>query len=340
MVLRRSTGRLINNVRALLKSLFLVIWATHGSLSIADSHPLRISNQLPIMNGSGLAKAVPAALLSDGQSQLSIDLHLQSNASDSASEIETLLIDGESRSINLLWSKAIAPRWQVGLDISWLQHSPGSFDTAIDSWHDFFGLSSGDRPMFQPDQLQFDYTSLGAVGFNQRIDQRVSGLSDLRLNLSYQLDPKLGIESSAHVFANLPTGKNHAAIGSDKTDLGLQFAFAPAEAKKVSWHANLGYLFIGDDQLFGIKTKSGTWVSSLGAHWQFNSRWRASAQLDGHGSIFKSQIPELSHSAWQLGLGAQYSVSKKHSMQLFFTEDVTVNRSADFAIGLNWSIRH
>ena len=54
-------------------------------------------------------------------------------------------------------------------------------------------------------------------------------------------------------------------------------------------------------------------------------------QLDGHGEVFDSLIEEINKPAWQLTLASNYK-----QWQIYFAEDITVNRAADFSLGINW----
>ena len=300
-----------------------------------DTSPIAVSNSLPIAFGNGLPKPKSADILEQGQTKLTITGFVQSNASDSGSDQELLIIDGESHSIDFDFRFGITPRLELNAQIQLIRHTAGNLDGLIEKWHGVFSLPDGDRDLFAQDQLQFSYSNAEQ---SNSITESQSGLSNLQIGVAYQLlqNNKLNIAVGSGV--SLPTGNASSLLGSDKSSFHISVLTSSAGLRKLGWHANFGVLRIGDDELFGIKTKANTWFTSLGTHWQIKERLRLSAQVDGHGAVFESNIDEISKSAWQLALAAEYSLkgSDKY-IQIFFSEDLSVNRATDFSFGISWS---
>lgn len=302
-----------------------------ASLHAVDSTPIRAHNSLPIMQGLGLAPARDAALDSAQRLSWAVDFALQSHANNAASANagEALLIDAESLllSAELRWD--FSPAWRAAIKVGAVRHSAGALDSAIRAWHDALGLTQGDREALADDQFTIFYQQNGR---QTQLAKASSGVSDTELSLAYQLQETDRWQLAVHGFINLPSGDEARLSGSRSSDYGLAIAWASNTAQRWGWHSSIGLNAIGDDQLFGINTQNAVWSVSSGVHFQAGEKWRWSAQLDGHDALFESQIPELSRPAWQLALGLEFA----DQWQVFITEDLTVNRAADFTLGLSW----
>ena len=301
--------------------------------------PFFVNNVLPISIGLGLPKTLSANTLEKGQKKLTLNLGVKSNANDAGSSNgEMLQLDGETYSLDVGFTYGLTRRWQLDAQISYLRHTGGSLDNLIDSWHDFFSLDDGDRPLFEQDQFQFSYSD-GNV--DESIDESVDGISDLRVGLGY-LVKSFG---SSNVFLraglSLPTGDADKLTGSDDVDADIGIytnGRGTNRWRNLGWHANLGYLIIGDDQALGVSTQSGAWFSSLGGYWAISQRLVLKSQFDLHGSFFESGIDELASSANEVTVGFAYKTKKSGSFDVFFSEDISVNRGADFSFGVSHKI--
>ncbi len=308
----------------------VLAWLIPLAAHSVDTSPIQVRNSLPVLEGAGLGTPKSARIEEPNTIRFNFNTNIESHANDSGSTRETLIIDGEVHSATLNIDWGFAPQWQANLGVRALRNTSGQFDGAIDAWHDFFNLDDGDRARQPDDQLLYFYSNTDG---SARLAQPSSGLGDLQVGLSRQLVSRNKFSLAAHADASLSSGSARSAISSNKPDARLTLA-ASGQRANVGWHLNLGAVAIGDKRLFAIPTNASTWTTSLGAHWQTGTHWRWSAQLDGHGPIFNSAIAELSQNAWQLALAGEWQTSKA-TIQLYFTEDVVVNSSADFAFGVN-----
>ncbi len=320
---------------ACIKALFLSLLSMFcivSNVRANDSDPIHLSNTLPIMQGSGLS-APKSSSIGNGDEKsdwsMLVSANIQSHANDASSGSEFLIIDGETQSLSFLMQWNFAPRWQLGVDLSLIKNTAGNFDNLIREWHDLFGLDQGDRDSLQDDQLLFSYRN-GDMS-SLELSDSVSSISDTEISLAYQLYADNRLSIAAHLSAILPTGDADKATGSDETDIKLSLAIGSNTKTSLAWHLSAEVITIGDEALFNIPTKDTTWVGSAGVHWRSSDLWRWSMQLDAHGEVFKSEIEEINRPAWQLALAGQYK-----KWQIYFAEDLTVNRAADFTFGINW----
>lgn len=345
---------------AFLVSSLTPVWAssntTQGSNTIHSQtpparhlaiQPFMVSAELPVSIGLGLPKALSSQTIAAGETQWSINGSIQSHANDAGARDEELLLDGETHRIDFSFHYGLSERWQLDSQFAYIRHTAGQLDSLIQNWHDLLGVSDGDRPEFQQDNLLFSYQDTIQ---NASLDQSVSGISDIRIGVAYSLKPKeqpTSAYSSQWLLRagfNLPTGDAAKLTGSDKADfdIGL-YGSSPKIGRfnTLGWHANLGYLYIGDKQAFGIKTQTHNWFTSTGLHWAMRPNLQIKAQLDAHSALFDSAIDELARSAVLLTLGGSYRSPKHRNGAIFdwyISEDLTVNRAADFTFGM--AMRH
>ena len=312
----------------------------------ANVDPLWVKNNLPFMEGLGLPAPKGSSINEAGAWSITSIGSIQSFANVESNGAESFTLDGEVHKFGAAIEWGFAPRWQASAIIEGINNTAGSLDRLIDRWHDTFGLPDGDRPILGRDQFLFQFSS-GETGVNSteqealnQLTESSSGLADIELGISYQWLRSKRLNLAAHLTANIPTGDADNLTGSDDLDVSLSLAASSTRAVGVNWHANLGVLAIGDDQVFGLSTESVTWFSSTGLHWQPGSRWSLIAQLDGRGAVLQSAFLELSDPAFQVAIGSKYAWGGSNSnrgVQIYFTEDISVNRAADFGFGVNFS---
>ncbi len=289
------------------------------------------------MEGLGLPAPKKSSINAAGVWSIRALGSVQSFANVESNGAESFTLDGEVHKLGAAIEWGFAPRWQASANIEGINNTAGSLDRLIDRWHDTFGLPEGDRPILGQDQLLFQFDSGLPDGVNE-LSESTSGFADVEIGLSYQWLNTSRLNIAAHFAANIPTGNANELTGSEDVDLSLSLAASSKRLLGINWHANLGLLAIGDDQVFGLATESVTWFSSAGLHWQPSERWGWSAQLDGRGAVLESAFQELSDVAFQIAIGSKYSFrGSDRTVEIYFTEDISVNRAADFGIGVNFS---
>ena len=301
--------------------------------------PFFVNNVLQISIGLGLPKTLSANSLNKGQKQLIFNLGVKSNANDSGSTAgEALQLDGETYSLDVGLAYGLSQRWQLDAQISYLRHTAGSLDSLIDGWHDFFGLNDGDRPLFERDQFEYSYTN----GDTNEVVTEGDGISDFRLGIGYAIKQSDPLNFLVRAGVSLPTGDADNLTGSDEVDADIGVYFngrGQGRWPNIAWHANLGYLLIGDEQALGIPTENGAWFSSLGAYWSIFPRIVLKSQLDSHGAFFDSDIDELARAANEITIGLSYQTKRGGQFEMYFSEDISVNRAADFSFGVSKKIK-
>lgn len=310
--------------------------AAELELSYRDTSPFFVSSELPIALGLGLPKTLSAQSLKQGQTLITINGAIKSNAHDSNSVTESLVLDAETASLELGLSYGLSESWQLDFQVAYIKHSSGHLDSLIDNWHELFDFPEGDRRFFEEDDFELSYEN-STTETEVSVIEPVNGFSDFRIGMAYVIDQTIIDHLMVRVGLNLPTGEPSKLTGSDKLDVDVGIYASGNNMgnwTKLGWHINQGMVFVGDDESFGVPTRDAVWFNSLGLNWTLNSQWQIKGQLDSHGSFFDSQIQELAKNTSQLTLGLAYTTTKKTIIEVYFSEDLTVNRAADFSVGI------
>jgi len=320
--------------------IFYCVLFLHSSAFANQSlkiEPLFISNILPIAQGLGLPSTLSATSLKQGEKRFDYNLGVKSNANDSgSSDGEILILDGETQSLQIGIRYGLTDSWQFDAQVAYLAHNEGYFDGLIQQWHEFFQLDEGDRPLLGQDEFLY-YYERDDVSYS--LNDPVSGWSDVRVGLAYEFQQNYLDGLLLRGALTLPTGEQANLTGSNEIDADVGLYMGNQSLGRwtdIAWHANLGYVMIGDDTAFGVQTRSGTWFASTGAQFRLNSLFAFKAQLDWHSAIFDSEIEELNKHATQLTLGLTYENTDNSIVTLYFSEDISVNRTADFSMGIEY----
>lgn len=121
---------------------------------------------------------------------------------------ETLVLDGEILRLGLQY------RWQwsgleLGVELPLLLAGGGVLDSAIESWHDFFGLPNGGRENLDRDDYGYSYQRDGATVFDIRGGDNTIG--DVRLRAA-RCDDSGGC---LRAMLQLPVGDEDELLGGD-----------------------------------------------------------------------------------------------------------------------------
>lgn len=244
---------------------------------------------------------------------------------------ETLLIDVENYryELGLRYRRG---QWLARLDIPWVHNSTGQLDSAIENWHDFFGLPQGKRDEFPRDQIKLNYQRDGVNLLD--LDSSAGGIGDIALAIGYQ--PEAGWTWFAG--AELATGSKDDLSGNGATDLALWATRQFRLDQDTGGFALLGLAFPGDSNYLEGLVVERIWAAQLGFDYRFNPSVIATLQLDLHTrSIEHSDLTAFGESLQvQLGLGFP-RLFAEHRLDLFFSEDILVGSAPDISFGLRLS---
>jgi hypothetical protein len=266
---------------------------------------------------------------------------MASNAMADQDGPELLLLDGETHTLTLRVQRRLGKRLSIGLALPWIAHSGGFLDSAIDSWHDVFGLSEGIRPALPQDDLQFVYARDGIERF--RLDHNTSGIGDLHTSAALRLAG--GGDGGQPMYLDLtadldwPTGDPGRLSGNDGVDIAAGLRVGTPAGQGLGWSLGAGILWPGDLDLPLPAPAGQLFYYDASLAWSANQSVELLLQLQGRSGAFQGGLKMLGSSGMQLGAGAMWRVTPRYGLRVGVFEDVRTDTAPDFAAELSLLIR-
>lgn len=277
------------------------------------------------------------------------------NSSDSG---ELLVMDGEIGQVELRAQWAINSCYSLGFDSRLISHSGGSFDEAIDAWHDIFQLPDAMRDESAFNQLTYLYASNDVVdpnvtdfsGEQTRLDVSQQSLGDVWLSVQRPLHCSPNSNSADNPFGHFRLGVKLPLEGL--TDNVSAWASGGQSAVFADWHAKPYH--IGDKSRItttaGV-SYSGEWAARFASlptrrvlgygafvfDYRWNSTWQSVVQLDVRSPTFHSELTEIGKWGAQIHVGARVSFSPKHQLEFSISEDAAVDTAPDIGLRVAYS---
>ena len=301
--------------------------------------PLYVKNLSPVTGLLGLPSQRYAGTQSEGE--LGVALHgsvaniyvLDTNSR------EYLNLDGETLRFALDLRYGLAKGWDMQLEIPWLEQSGGHLDRLIDDWHDLWGMSDGGRSQVPRNQLDYQYASTFAPGFQLEDDS--SGLGDITLALNYAFyrdDDSVAALALGYKFG---VGDEDKFLGSGGDDqfLALRFSGSHLSSLPLRWHGQVGYLRAGDSDLLDGIQEQNLWFAGLSLDWIVADNWSLLVQVDSNAAPTDSGITALGDTAVTLSGGVRWRFAPRWSVDTSLVEDIGVETAPDvmFQLGLRYS---
>lgn len=242
--------------------------------------------------------------------------------------------DGEVSRLELEWARGLPGRWEIGALLVLNRSSGGSFDNAIDNFHDTFGFSDAGRSSAPVDTVGY-ILATESGGF--ALDSQQLGdveIGDLTLMARYGL-PGLGSKGRAEVgvFVELPTGDSASLAGSGNLDLALEFSVGWA-FKHSRLVLGLGYAFLGDlEAAKGVPVNDSisaalAWELRLRSRHRFITQFlHATSPFDGLSADGISEPTDL------LAFGPRIALNRKWYLDVTFIEDL-LNHNSDLDVAM------
>ena len=215
-----------------------------------------------------------------------------------------------------------------------IHQSSGIFDSAIDNWHQFFGLPRGQRPAVEHDQynIQYDFQSQSLINLNESS----TTLGDIQIALAHPLIEDKNTNLSMWASIKLPTGDKNKLSGSGATDFSAWLAMNQKLNKNWVLNLNAGAVVLGDDNYHDIALSDYALYGHVMLGWLFTDNINLKIQLQGHSSYYeKSQLDILSDT-YLLTFGTSIKINSCQQLDFAVSEDVKVSASPDISLLINW----
>lgn len=255
---------------------------------------------------------------------------------------EGLVLDGETTGLSIHYHRSLMPCWQGEIVLPFIQHSSGSFDRAIDDWHQFFGLPDAQRREAGFDVLNYTYAD--ASGSAVTVDSAQSGIGDVRLSVQNVMGCQGAADTRsdgaiARIGIKLPTGSVSELRGSGRVDYYADIQ-SPVWRTGSRWRAgaSAGLLLPGRTDALPSQ-RSLVVYGTLGAQLLLTQRFSLMLQLDWHTAYYHSALRELGDPVAVLSTGLRYVARKDQALELTISEDVAIDTAPDIVARLAWTYR-
>jgi hypothetical protein len=245
---------------------------------------------------------------------------------------QQLLVDGESDTLRLSYEDSIAHNWRYRVTVPVIRDSGGFLDSAIDSWHRFFGLDRGSRPYYPKNQLVYFYSG------KNRIDMQDSGTSigDVSAETGWYAADSATRTISLWGGLKAPTGSTRRLTGDGAWDAAF---WAHAARRWPDWRlaVELGLAQPMGDEIFAGSAHVTSAFMRGAATRDLGPVWSLRAQLDGQTRRVAGTEPRFLGPSAQLTVGAARQLAHRWRLEMGFAEDVAVNTAPDitFFLGIH-----
>jgi Protein of unknown function (DUF3187) len=288
---------------------------------IHDENPLIRGFYLPLPSDSraDAAASFSATLLVSNTLNVEHDPH------------ESLLVDGESDTLELTYENGVADSWRYRFTLPVVHDSGGIFDSAIDSWHQLFGLPRGNRPYYPKNEIVYSYSGQGSID----IRHSQTGIGDFAAELGWFAIDDAHRTVSLWSGLEAPTG-SVSKLTSDGAWDGAVWAHGALRLSHWQLAAELGLTQPFGDEIFAGHAHRTSAFARLAATRSLGAAWSVRAQLDAQSGHVEDSDSRLLGPSLQLSLGMVRRLHGRWRLEMGFVEDAAVNTAPDitFFVGV------
>jgi len=298
---------------------------------------LPLENYNPFTQVYGVPATEPADVLAPHDESWRLALAIANHADAGDVPTESVTLDGESYYLTVSYRRAVAARFEAGIDIPFISHTGGFLDAPIETWHDIWGMSNSRRSGAR-NQLSFRYA--GEDGSFYALDSASRGLGDVRLTAAMRLGHAGKYRYALRGGIKLPTGESADMLGSGGTDISLALHASGIHSiggRDLKLNAFAGVVALGDGDILPGIQRDAVFFGGLATGWQFSPRLTLAASLRTQSSCYDSALDEVGGNSAQLAIGGIFHFANTESaVSLAVVEDLADNATTDFAIQVAW----
>jgi hypothetical protein len=303
-------------------------------LSTASAGPFLTQDQNPFSLIHGQPQPTSATLPAEGSLNWSLGLDITNTLNGESNSQENLFIDFESYHLRLGLLYGISENWALSIDIPYIYYGGGFLDSAVENWHDTFGLPQGGRPNVANDQFNIFYSRNGMPVID--LDTSSGGLSDIQFALGRQIVKNTQTAFSAWASIDVPTGEANELRGNDASDLAFWLAASYRFHPEWVTDANLGVLHPGENQLGALVVEDNILFGYAGIQWSPYYLFDLRIQLAGHTQFYNNSDLLLLGESYNIVFGGTVHVSACSDLDIAVSEDLKEGASPDFSFLFTW----
>lgn len=300
----------------------------------SDFHPFetRDQNLFNLIHGQALPSN--ARLLKKNQNLWSSSLIITNTLNSGSNANEAIYLDYEAYRFNLSYQYGIKQNWNLKIDVPVMHQSAGILDSAIDRWHNFFGLPRANRPLVEHDQYSIQYINQAQTQIN--LDETSTSLGDIQLALAHSLIEKESTQLSLWAGLKLPSGDENKLSGSGATDVSAWLALNQQLAENWLTNLNLGAVVPGGNNYQKMPLAEQVLYGHIMLGWLASDHINIKIQLQGHTSYYdQSQLKMLSDTYF-ISFGGTLKINSCQQLDIAFNEDIKVDSTPDASLLINW----
>jgi hypothetical protein len=303
---------------------------------LAEAEPFPARDLNPLLAGFGLPSALPARMSGESWS-VATDFNWASTSLAQRADTERLIVDAEIREMRVTIGRSWPSGFAAQLEIPYRYTGGGVLDSAIDSWHDAFGLPEGARASMPRDRIRIAY----ARGSTVLLDMQSSadGLGDIALDVGRSLYSQTSGAAAVWLSIKLPSGDADRFTGSGATDVSLAIAGERRLGGNWSAYGQASVTRLGEGERFADQQQDIVWSGLAGISWRAWRGLELKAQLDAHAAVFDEADVDFLGDALVLTVGGDYRFASGWQLDIAVSEDIAVESASDvvFVFGLRRS---
>ena len=321
-------------VRAVSADRWLAALGLALAFATARAEPLPTTNQNPFLASAGIPGPLPTAL-EPGETRLDAILNWGSTAIVDTTPEEILVMDVETRELRLTLTHTLTQRLSLRVELPYVYSGPGVLDGFIDDFHDAFGFSEGDRPLFRRDSMLVWYLRSGEGSLVRRTTS-TEGVGDLRVALGSQWLRSERTALSTWISVEAPTGAKDAYLAADD-DWNFTAAATVQHRMADRWlaFAQASATIHTGDGVFDAQ-RSVIWNGLTGVQFEATRRIALTVQAQAHTRPIDDTDLKYLRDAVVLTVGGRIRATDSLDIHLGLSEDVKVEASPDavFVLGV------
>ncbi|MCG6937807.1 MAG: DUF3187 family protein [Gammaproteobacteria bacterium] len=293
---------------------------------------LRDQNLFNLIHGQALPSN--ARLSPQSRAYWSSSLTITNTLNIKGNSNEDIYLDYEAWRFNLSYQYGFMDDWNIKIDVPLVYQGGGVFDSAIDNWHQVFGLPRGERPYVANNQydVRYAYQSRSQLDLNEE----VTSLGDIQLAVAHSLIESSSTTMSLWVSLKLPTGDQDKMTGSGAVDYSAWLAVNRRLADNWLINMNAGAVILGDDNYKNIPLSDYALYGHIMLGWLVNDTINLKLQLQGHSSYYDQSQLKILGDTYFLVFGGTIVLSQCSQLDIAMSEDIDVGASPDASLLISW----
>ena len=316
---------------------YCLVFISFAVSSSVKAAPFLTTDQNPFSSVNGLPLPVSAALPEKDSYTYGFSFEITNTLNSENNVSESLILDYESYQLKTNFTYGLDEGWAFKASLPLIHRGGGTFDNAIDNWHDFFGLPRANRPNIANDQYHIRYIKNGITQID--LTQASNQLGDIQLSLGKQLSSSTDSSTSIWSTIELPTGDETNLTGNKGIDLSVYLATEHQIDTEWNTFSNIGLLIPGESADLSLETESHVWFGYLGLAWSVIPEVDLQIQLNGHTGFYKNTNMRLFSSTYELIFGGTVHMGSCSDIDIAFSEDIKVGAAPDISLMVSWRSR-